>query len=195
MSEFNQDALQAIHDHIVQAPRAVLMAGAEVAPQLFILKATVDGKIEKMYRMPDRLAGRFFRDDASKNTFAGFLREMFTPGSPGRKVFQDAHKYTPNVVVQVNEAWVLRRDKFNPGDPLPRPSESPDREEVLLISIHTRDYSLPVVHKILAGPRRLEDSGRFHVEDGVTYSGRFTAQDNFDPDVAAQKYHAARKPS
>lgn len=120
----------------------------EHPPQLFAVKlGKQPGELERTQSL-HKVAAHAFSSGGSKDAFAGVLRELTTPGSDLRKAAAAMGAVIPDIVVQINEAWVahetrpkgVRTSDFLKQQRTP-PSERPDRGEVILIVLHTTGFS------------------------------------------------------
>lgn len=186
------DALKRIHDHFATHAATFVHSGAEVNPQLFLLRSDDSGKVVNMGFLDPETMHHFFRDEAGKEAFAEFLKLIFTHDSEVRLAFSQAQGFEPNLAVQVNEAWAVvpsersQADDSGTVDGL-RPSKHPDRRECLLVTVHTRLFSVPVMHAIEDKPARHVVPGVWPEEALVAlYRGRFAMQEMLGPEQGSR---------
>lgn len=180
-------ALKKLHDHFARTAIAICNKGDEVAQQLFLVSPNEAGEPVKMAVMPPQMMRRFYGDDHGKDMFAEFLKAMLTEGHPIRQTFVEQMGFEPTVLVQICEAWAHQPKPGEPADDYvtgkKRVSQSPDRTEVVLVTLHLREGSVPVMHRIESHPHRHCVMGDFPRQQDVPYfGGRFAMQDAFKSD-------------
>jgi hypothetical protein len=181
-------SLKKIHDMFASVAKGICDGGSEVAPQLIALHVDDEGQLTHSSAFEPELVLSFFSNGgAGKDLLARFLKDLLTEGHPVRGMFQEAAGFEPNVLVQTCESWVLTR--INKNDQALylagklRASESPDRQEAVLVTVHTRQGSVPVFHLIETEPRRKCVLRPFPSPDSLPhFSGRFALQDAFGAD-------------
>jgi hypothetical protein len=181
-------ALERLHDHFAATAIGIVNRGGEVAPQLFTVRANSQGRVVKMTVVPAQLMQVFMKNDAGKDQFADFLQNMLDERSDVHKAFVASTGYAPNLLVQVNEAWSLAPkdgehfDAEGTVDGM-RPSQHPNRQELVLVTLHARQGSVPVMHPIRNKPKRHAVKGRFPKESELpNFAGRFAMQEAFKVD-------------
>ncbi|MGF6641792.1 hypothetical protein [Paraburkholderia sp. MM6662-R1] len=153
----------------------------EVSPKLFMLTLGDEpGEVRSFGVLDPALIHAFFKreTDHGKDAMAALLRLLLTPDSPMRKAMRKHGASPPDVLVQVNEAWVNNRqgktkeqveaeyEKYGSVEAMP------DRTECVWIGLHTHGYSTMGICPILDNPRRAE-IGKLAPPDG-TFTGRFS---------------------
>jgi len=168
-------ALKAVHDRFAEVAFGYCAGGCEVKPMLFAVRADARGEVLDMMPMPERLMADAFRDERGKDAFARLLYALVAD-TPHSRICNAALGWTPNVYVQINEAWWVVRTGAR--DVCTDLSKEPDRRECILINLHTRERSIPVKHEIVAEPMRHAVRGAFPTPlDIDSFSGRFSVQE------------------
>lgn len=179
-------ALKAIHDQFADTALALFNSGEEVQPQVLIVNTDAQGKVQGLAALPPEIMDEFFGDRKSNNRdhFAQFLKEMLAEGSALRKQFEQATGYAPSVLVQINEVWTVKTSAEAAAKgfvvlDVP-PSESPDRQEAVMLMLHTRAGSIPVVHFVESEPTRHCVRSDFPKEsERMEVGGLFSMQEAF----------------
>ncbi len=151
------DTLAAVHEHFAAIASTLVSEGDEVSPQVFLLGVTGAPPF-RMAPLPPAAMATFFGEPSGRDTLANFLRQAFQEGSQLRAMLTRDLGFEPNVIVQVNEAWVASPKDAAEAKELEqgnlRVSERDDKKEALLIVLHLQDYSIPCFHLISPGPPR-----------------------------------------
>lgn len=187
MLPLNWTSLQKLHDHFATIAVALLNKEGAVNQQLFIVGLDKLRELGSIAVLPNEMMALFYRDETGKDLFAGFLKTMLTEGHPIRRTFIEQAGFEPVVLVQICEAWAHQpkdsdfEDEYLTGKK--RVSQSPARTEVVLITLHLREGSIPVVHPIETSPTRRCVRGDFPSQENMPlFSGRFAMQDAFGPE-------------
>lgn len=171
-------ALKAVHDHFMRVTFDICARGEEIAPQLFVVRANSQGRIVKMLVLPPDVIGRFMSSDRSKDVFSEFLADLLTPGTPLREEILERMGTEPNLLVQVNEAWVSTLNSEEAPQGTVRPSKDPNRKEAIVVTLHTPLMSIPVMHPIVDQPKRHATAGPFPAPEELQRTGgRFAMQE------------------
>lgn len=125
----------------------------ECAPQLFLLELELgrSGIIKRMVPVHPDMAAMFFQSDPAKDLLSLFLRRMLGPETLAASEEMQSALGLGHVdaVVQISEAWLAH----GAHDKRP-PSERPDRQEVVLVCVHTREGSFMGMNPIQDHPER-----------------------------------------
>lgn len=165
-----------LHELYAKIAIAICDDGKEVTPQCFLIGLDDDGGIIDTVATPPRQMAMFFGSQKGKDIFALFLKEMLDDTHEVHQMTAKMLGFAPTVIVQINEAWI-RFGTLDDMDETP-PSEHPDRQEAILVSIHTRAGTTVNHHKILDHPKRHAVFQELRTEQH-TVGGRFTMQDAF----------------
>ena len=186
MQELTWPMLKAIHDHFMQVAFKICADGRDVTPQVFAIRTNSRGRVVKMVAVPPELSAQFMSSDTAKDVFSNFLYQTMTAGSPLHEGFKEKLGGELSAVVHVSEAWMAPQPPSE--SEFVRPSQSPNREEVILITLHTSRGSIPVFHPIVDKPKRHAVQGKFPQEaDMHSFTGRFAVQDS--PEVMSARKH------
>jgi len=166
--------MKTLHDSFYEdVSRFIEKNGQEFDPCLIIIgEKEKDGRYQA-HQMSKRFVEKFFESDSSKDMMMWFIEGLLTEGHEMRTTSKSLIKFNPIAVVQINEAWSVTI-KEKPEGKIPRPSVHPNREEVLLIIIHTPGLSIPVLHKICPTPFRHLHRSEF--PRGGSFSGGLALQ-------------------
>lgn len=163
-------ALEAVHDHFIG--RAMeLCAQDEHPPVLIAVRARANGQVLGSMPFPAEVIARLFEDEAGKAQMARLLLDLVAD-TPMSRATWFLMGFVPDVLVQIHEAWWVMR----PSAPAVRQdlSQAPDRRECLVISLHTRAGTVPVMHEIVAEPTRHVVRAPFPAADAHgQWTGRF----------------------
>jgi hypothetical protein len=161
-----REALLAVYDVMMRGATMILNSQEEVQPQvlLFDAKGIFDSNI------PSEVVCTMHGSDAGKDALMGLIG-MLLEGTifPGKIA----------IVAYVSEAW-MKTITDGSGLPAGRVSEMPDREEAIVISLHTlkRSYMTMLPIKTVDGKRHVDP---VPFEGGALAStevrGRFARQD------------------
>lgn len=167
--------MKTLHDSFYEdVSRFIEKTGQEFDPCLIIIgEKEKDGRYQA-HQMSKRFVKKFFESDSSKDMMMWFIEGLLTEDHEMRRVSKPHIEFDPIAVVQINEAWSVTI-KEKPEGKIPRPSVHPNREEVLLIIIHTPGLSIPTFHKIHTTPFRHLHRGEFPRKG--TFSGGLALQD------------------
>jgi hypothetical protein len=173
-------ALEAVHEHFRRKAFALVEDGQELAPQLFAVRANPRGEILQMKPFPADIMRRAFADDLGKRAFALMLRDL-TNDTTFRAANLRLLGFTPNVYVQIAEAWFVMRDAEDGKlieASLPVSAQA-DRRECVFIALHLTGRSVVVRHEIVDKPRRHALRGAFPADnaDLAASRGLFAMQD------------------
>jgi hypothetical protein len=149
------DALETIHEAVL-GPVSQACAMGEISPRLLALSLSAAGEVERTYELPERLLQVFFGGEEGKQMFSAFLRDVFAPDG---RLRTNVPEICPDVLVQVNEAWMVEHGSAQDLDV--QPSKHPNRIECLMISLHTEHGTVMVMHPILSKPERHVDRRPF----------------------------------
>lgn len=182
------EVLAEVHDKYAKRAKDLIDKKKEVRAHLALVGLTPDGKVDRLAALPQPMMDQFFQNGESKSRFGIFMRDMLTEGHPVQKYFEETSGFVPAILVQSSEAWVVQQK--NPGPEMEAlmngslaPSESRNREEVVLITIHTREGSIPVMHFIKSWPRRRCVLTPFPDKEAMhSYQGRLSMQSAFADD-------------
>ena len=168
-------ALKAVHDHFATVAFDICATSDEVPHTLMAVKADASGEVRHMVPVAAGSLHTFFRNDAGKERFAHLLKGLLSDNSDEHRRFVAFAGFSPDVLVQVHEAWMA---PAQPGTALGksgRPSKSRHRKEVIAISLHTRQGSVAVCHEIATKPTRHAVPAEFPTqEEAPLVSGRFS---------------------
>ncbi len=183
-------ALERVQEHFADIAISICNAGDEVSPQLFVVRANSQGRVVKMVSLAPQTVEVFFGNDAGKDAFGPFVKELLTEGSVIRTKFVKELGFEPNVFVQVNEAWAAapsELEEYADGriNGL-TPSQHPNREEILMVTLHLPAMSIPVLHRIVDKPKRHAVKGVFPSQaEARNFAGRLTMQDAFGAETGS----------
>jgi hypothetical protein len=150
-------ALKRLHDNFADSAIPFCNQGEGLAPEILVLFVGEDGDIERMFRLSPNAMQHFMSSSEGKEELAEAMRGFLNPEHELHRGVRDLHGFAPNAVIQVTEAWLVKVTCANAkslaevehghvdGVPV---SEHPARREVLLIAVHTREASIPVMHEI-----------------------------------------------
>lgn len=167
----NWAALKAVHDHFMRVAFDICARGEEIAPQLFVVRANSQGRVVKLLALPPGLMGRFMDSDRGKDAFSEFLADLLTEGTALREEILGQMGNEPNLLVQINEAWMSTLGKDQSPEGSIRPSRDPNRQEIIVITLHTPERSIPVMHRIVDKPKRHAERGEFPSPEDLTHTG------------------------
>jgi hypothetical protein len=171
-------SLKEVHDHFAKTAARLFDSSGSVSPQLFVLFFK-NGSFQ-VTALPPEMVISFFNDEEGKDQFAIMLRAMFSPNHPMRESFMEATGNYPEILVQINEAWMAEGPNLNPDE---SPSESANRKEVLFVALHTEVGTIPVFHPVVDKPTRHCELSAFPEQTSqMAYGGRFVMQDAEDTD-------------
>lgn len=173
------DALAAIHDEYAKATSSILAQRGGIAPQLFVLEVDPTGEVLHGAATPPDIMYNGFRDEQGKEAFALMLKELLDPTSRLVRLVENDHQFKPNLLVQINEVWMVRRtaEEMADGDGK-LPSECEDRQEAICVFLHTRAGTIPTMHPVQRKPNphlRLDKFGGGFTE----VTGRMSMGDAF----------------
>lgn len=169
-------ALERIHNVFYSAAAVVCEDGQAIEPQLSAYRVTNSGQVEHHFSFPANFVRSAFHDEGTKRGFAAMLRAFADPANPVTVGFTHILGFVPNLYVQVNEAWTVKRDAgFSPDLVV---SEQPDRAECVLISLHVGLHTVSVFHEIATTPRRHLVRSPFLTPEAADHiRGRFVLHD------------------
>ncbi len=171
----SQSVIKKLHDHFSKHAISICNDGEEVAPQCFFIGLDDDGNITGTEPLPPQLLAYFFGSVNGKDAFAIFMRDMLDDTHGVHQTAKVAFGFATKVIVQINEAWVRLGDKDSIDEP--PPSQHPDRQEALMVSLHTRQGTTGNMHKIMDKPKRHAVFRELRFD--VQVYGRFSMQDAF----------------
>lgn len=150
--------LRALHDHFATIALHLFDQEGEVHPQVFVVEISNEQSPLKVLALPPELLRPMFSEEAAKDALASFMREALKESSALHKGIAHQFGCRPDVIVQINEAWLSRlkegaeHEKFITGQKTP--SEDPLREEVVVVTLHTAMGSVPCLHSVVNEPTR-----------------------------------------
>lgn len=165
--------MKALHDEVYEVMKGEVEHMPELPPQLMVLGEKTKKGGRHHYLVSEKLMRVFFSDDGGKDKMMYFIKSLLTEDHEIQTMFAPVFGFSPVCVVQINEAWMGRHS--GPGEKFVRPSEDPNRKEVLLIVIHTPGLSIPTCHEIIPIPFRHLKRGEF--PRGGEFLGRMSLQD------------------
>lgn len=171
----SQKVIKTLHDQYSKIAISIFNDGNEVTPQCILIGLDDDVNVINAEPTPPELMRFFFGSEHGKNVFAIYLRDLLDDNHEVHQGAKTAFGFAPKAIVQINEAWMRMADKD--GLDGPPPSQHPDRKEVILVSIHTREGTTINMHKIMDQPKRHAVFSEIRF-DGEA-SGRFAMQDAF----------------
>lgn len=163
--------------------------GGSTAAQVLLLKLDDEVGIERLAALSPESVQVGMADDAGKEALGELIRDMLTTGHPVRGSILDQVRFAPDMVVQVSEAWVLHTDisgaeKVERGEM--RVSASPDRKEVVLVTMHMHGRTELVMHPIVETPTRHCKLAAFPDQSEMTgeFWGRFSMRGACMPEMS-----------
>ena len=163
--------LKNLHEQFVTKAIEIFNNGGDVTPQLFMVEMSDSGEIHHMAGCDPHSMHMLMSDETGKEMFAAFIRDMFDAESPVRIQMKE-QKFNPNVMIQINEAWMSMDASFS------KPQNDPERKECVLVTIHTEFGSIPVMHFIEDKPKRHVVKEEFPDESVLgSYKGRFAIEE------------------
>lgn len=194
--QMNWGAIRKLHDSLAQSAIAEFNSKGGLSPQLVLVQVSDEGDVQAVAPMPSTAVISFFRTASTKNALASFMREVFTEGSDVREALSALADIRPNLIIQINESWVLASSNhdrakalFDEGKSI---ADAPERKEAIVFLLHTAEGTVTTMHMISDDPRRHCDQGAFPDAEALlaqlkTYSGRFSMQENMKPE--RDKHH------
>jgi len=176
-------ALKAVHNHFANVAFDICASSDEVPPALLAVKADETGEVSQMAPIEAGTLHTYFRNEAGKERFAQLLKGLLTEESEQHRRFVAFAGFSPDLLVQVNEAWMTPAHQGAAPGKSGRASKSSQRKEVIAISLHTRHGTVAVCHEIAAKPTRHAVPADFPAaEKAGKVSGLFSVGD-----IAAQE--------
>ena len=129
----------------------IINSGKEAFPMVWFLQMHKQrpGIVTRIAMLDAKLVAESHQSPETKRLLMGMIKA--TLGVPGaesvdlRGMLAKDGDFDAHIAVQVAEAWVVAH---TPGEPLPVPSERPDRREMLHVNLHVRERtygkSLPI---------------------------------------------------
>jgi hypothetical protein len=180
-------ALKAVHDHFATVAFDICATSDEVPHTLMAVKADASGEVTHMAPVAAGSLHTYFRNDAGKDRFARLLKGLLNDSSEEHRHFVAFAGFSPDLLVQVNEAWMTAATPGTKPGTAGRSSKSPPRKEVIAISMHTRQGTVAVCHEIATKPKRHAVPAEFPTpEVAPLVSGRFSTEG-----AATQEHGAA----
>lgn len=173
----SQEVIKKLHDEYAMHAISIFNEGNEVCPQCFVISLDDDGNVADIVATPPEMMAMFFGSQRGKDVFAMYLKDLLDDTSGVHQATKITLGFAPMVLVQINEAWLRFADKDD-LDETP-PSKHPDRQEAILVSIHTRANTTINHHKILDKPKRHAVFQELKMDQYIVVAGRFTMQDAF----------------
>jgi hypothetical protein len=172
------NALKALHDHFANVAFDICASGQEVPPALIAVEATATGEITQMAGVNTGTLHTYLRNETGKDSLARLLRGLLTDNTDVRRRFAASTGFAPDLLVQVNEAWMATAPAGSEPSTCGRPSQNRHRKEVVAICLHSRQGTVVVCHEIVKRPRRHAVPAEFPPSAAAhQVSGRFCVQD------------------
>jgi hypothetical protein len=136
--------IKAVYEIFAKRAVEIFNEAGHVAPQIFavMLEEGRTGEVLGVLTIPKEDLNNIFLSPATKNLFKPLVHMFLEDDSPMREDMRAEGHPLPCLVVQVREAWVSEGEAAPAtGDtPMP-PSQRTDRQEVILVTVHTKDLS------------------------------------------------------
>ena len=171
MSKISINAFTGIHNKLFPAVRDHIAV-------MYAFNVNEDGgiNVSTIYDLDDLQL--LMANENGKDFLSRYMRGLMEQGSVIRKGFIDEFKFTPNLLLQINEGWmtvVSTEEVIAANGNFTPPSLSPNREEVLIFHFHTMQGSTQLIYKIS------NTNGRHVVDEPLTpdrfmqsHGGRFS---------------------
>lgn len=177
-----EDDFRLIYDSLAQKAVENFNAHGELVPVILEVVLNEPGKLPQVTPVNPAFVFEMFNEGAAGMERLGQLvRLALTRGSPMREAMVSAGVTPPDLLVQINEAWVRSVTGKSPHD-VPRdgipPSEHPDRKEAILVLIHTPEETVMGSCPILENPRRAEFAP---IHLNMKVASRFSVPQKGDP--------------
>jgi hypothetical protein len=170
--------MKGVHDHFATVAFSICASSDEVPHTLMAVKLDASAEVTHMVPVAAGTLHTYFLNEAGKERFARLLKGLLTDDSAEHHRFVAFAGFSPDLLVQVNEAWVTPVKRGTAPGKAGLPSKTGHREEVIAISLHTRRGTVAVCHKIAAKPTRHAVPVDFPAADEAPeVSGRFGVGD------------------
>lgn len=170
-------SLKAIHDQFAAVAFDLCVKTSEVPPTLIALKSDASGNVTRLVPIAAGDLHTYYGNDAGKDRIARLLKGLLTENTDEHRRFIACTGFSPDLLVQVNEAWLTPfQQNKDPGNSC-LPTKGIHRKEVIAIILHTRQGTVAAFHEIVSKPTRHAVPSEFpKPEDAPKVTGRFSMQ-------------------
>ncbi len=183
---YPHETLAPVYRHFAHIAVDIFNREGEVSPQFFMvtLDTSKASNIKSMSAVDPRMVQSLMTNGRTKDLVKPLLKMLLDAESPFRKMLKNRKVDLPDVVVQVNEAWMATSDVVPGGTEYAGSLQDlPGRKETLIVVVHTRYQSL-------MGMCPIEDTPKRHAEfrdvekDGMMMGGRMSMNEEAPPPSA-----------
>lgn len=162
----------------------------KVAPQFFALVLDEDtpGVIDQVLAVDPRLVASLYQNAAQKDLIKHLLNLLLDDNAPARAKLIESGSGAPSLVVQISEAWVLSAPADSDESEMPRPSQSLDRTEAVIVVVHSAKTSAMGMCPIHDGPTRQCEYRPLDIGPGTELYGNMSRQPMPSQDPSVTKH-------
>lgn len=185
-AHYPHEVLAPVYRHFAHIAVDIFNREGEVSPQFFMvtLDTSKPSNIKSMNAVDPAMVQALMTNGRTKDLVKPLLKMLLDGESPFRKMLKNRKVDLPDLVIQVNEAWMATSDVVPGGTEYSGSlKDLPGRKETIIVVVHTRYQSL-------MGMCPIEDTPKRHAvfrdveKDGMTMMGRMSMNEEAPPSAS-----------